>query len=578
MKKPVIFIILTAILAFSCKDTERTDTSDRKDIERRDAVKSIIMASLPLPKMGETRFQSVDDTLTSEKEKYFGVGQSRYILADGYYSKARRRVSLSGYYLADQFFNNYSWDVVWPGNIINILSAMNENIVDYPELSKYRSRGTLTLAVVNGNNDLSVPLNNFSKSEVIKSLNTLIRKNDKKGLHADLKYELQSIGSMSEMAYYMGMDEKEFEKRFGESFKDVEWGMNTFKCMILFRQIFFTVLFDDPVDGGVSLFNKNLTSETFLSILGKDYKKPLGYISSVSYGRSFLMLLEEERRTYRSVGEMTGKIEKDIKENTSDTLSYKNIKMFVQQIGGKAITIDKLMSQSPREMLNFLKEHMEFSPDNPGAPISYVVKTLKDLKPVPIPHSIDTSYEFEDYIPVEDKNKVTLCDMSFVIQDMGDEPVGGNYSHISGKYSGFDNVRGEVTYSLDGKTQKNVEIFPRRNVPASGTKIYIDDVCLGEMGAEPKGYIKLSISFTARGSRYSIIGGRSDGDKKQYNIVIIFRYDAKKGEWYVSNTDGATYKKDFEYSSINSEVDLCPVRCQFNYKFKTDQVLYPKKH
>lgn len=79
----------------------------------------------------------------------------------------KRRVSLSGYYLADQFFNNYSWDVVWPGNIINILSAMNENIVDYPELSKYRSQGVLTLAVVNGNNDLSVPLNNFSKSKVI---------------------------------------------------------------------------------------------------------------------------------------------------------------------------------------------------------------------------------------------------------------------------------------------------------------------------------------------------------------------------------------------------------------------------
>lgn len=167
MKKPVIFIILTAILAFSCKDTERAYTSDRNDIERRDAVKSIIMASLPLPKMGETRFQSVDDTLTREKEKYFGVGQSRYILADGYYSKSKRRVSLSGYYLADQFFNNYSCDVVWPGNIINILSAMNENIVDYPELSKYRSQGVLTLAVVNGNNDLSVPLNNFSKSEVI---------------------------------------------------------------------------------------------------------------------------------------------------------------------------------------------------------------------------------------------------------------------------------------------------------------------------------------------------------------------------------------------------------------------------
>lgn len=119
MKKPVIFIILTAILAFSCKDTERAYTSDRNDIERRDAVKSIIMVSLPLPKMG------------------------------------------------DQFFNNYSWDVVWHGNIINILSAMNENIVDYPELSKYRSQGVLTLAVVNGNNDLSVPLNNFSKSEVI---------------------------------------------------------------------------------------------------------------------------------------------------------------------------------------------------------------------------------------------------------------------------------------------------------------------------------------------------------------------------------------------------------------------------
>lgn len=578
MKKSFVFILLMTVLAFSCKDSERTDFLDTKNKERREAVNSIIMASLPLPKMGEMRFQSVNDTLTSEKEKYFGVGQSRYILADGYYSKAKRRVSISGCYFADQFFNNYSWDVVWPGNIINILSAMNENIVDYPELSKYRSQGVLTLAVVNGNNDLSIPLNNYSKSEVIKSLNTLIRKNEKKGLHADVKYELKSIGSKSEMAYYVGMDEKEFDKRFGESFNGVEWGKNTFKCMILFRQVFFTVLFDDPVDGGVSLFNKNLTSETFLSILGKDYKKPLGYISSVSYGRSFLMLLEEERRTYRSIEEMTGKIETYINENKSDTLPYKNIKMFVQQIGGRAIPIDKLMSQSPKVMLDFLKKNMEFSPDNPGAPISYVVKTLKDLKPVSIPHSIDTSYEFEDYIPVKDENNVTLCDMNFIIQDMGDKPGGGNYSYISGKYSGFDNVRGEVTYSLDGKTQKNVELFTRRNAPASGTKIYINDVNIGKMGIEPKGYIQLSISFTARGSRYNIIGGRSDGDKKEYNIVIIFRYDAKKGEWYVSNTDGATSKKDFESSSIYSYVDFCPVRCNFNYKFKTDQVLYPKKH
>ncbi|MDO4708168.1 MAG: thiol-activated cytolysin family protein [Porphyromonadaceae bacterium] len=504
------------------------------------------------------------------------------VLKDAFYAPIKRVVSVDGCEYSDLFQHALPVDVIWPGNIIDITSAQRNVPTEITALQPYRAKGRISLAVVSGQENLVEEITSFDKSSIYESLNSLIGKN-KKGLPADIVFSSHLVRSESEMAYFMGVTKEEYEQSYKSSFAGVRWEENTYKMLVQLRQVFFTVVFDDPSPSASRLFTSSLTVEKFKQL--HKGRAPLGYISSVSYGRSFVMLVEEKQRTYRDEGEMKKAVEVYSPQYKSRVPhpQFSQVNVFVRQIGGKTLPVQDILLKSPEKLLSFLAEHATFGPDNIGYPIAYRIKALGDLKPVLYRNEIKDKYEFIDYELVEDTNKVTIDGITLNIKGLGEKTEGGDYPHVS-NYSFFRLHQCKVSILPDDDDKQDYSSYVKKYVGGAdisgidGASIRVPYTFVTpELGVTPRAAIQMELNLMCHASTYSngfigIGGGRKSRDF-DYKVFVEFRYDISKGCWMVRHT-GATSHSDFKNFGVNTVLNHCRVSFDVDYSFRTDQKTY----
>lgn len=148
-----------------------------------------------------------------------------------------------------------------------------------------------------------------------------------------------------------------------------------------FKQVFYTVKVNQPKTPADWFLKK-----TTLIQVKKNFtaKTPLGYVSSVKYGR--LMKLTVEISTKESFSDAKAAVKWLVGGGSlsgSTNIKHKNIiknsSIHAQVYGGAPIASSLgTAANPPKELAQFIKKYTTYKKNNPGLPIEYTVKFIKD--------------------------------------------------------------------------------------------------------------------------------------------------------------------------------------------------------
>lgn len=192
---------------------------------------------------------------------------------------------------------------------------------------------------------------------------------------------------------------------------------------ILYRQVFYDVVMETPGNPS-DVFSSDVDLAKVETAMGSS--TPPAYVSSVSYGRIIMVRMEttstetgvdlEAALEYASLGK---DVEADIEAKYKSILEESTIN--VVTIGGNAEIASQVITGSTVASsggLNYvISEGSLYSRDNPGAPIAYTVKYLKDNRVAKMGYNTD--YRIEtcrtyDFVHKNAKLKKTiLVDVRF---------------------------------------------------------------------------------------------------------------------------------------------------------------------
>lgn len=316
---------------------------------------------------------------------------------------------------------------------------------------------------------------------------------------------VERVRSKEEVAYHLRKPSSSgVYTVFGDDdLASIHWETNSFKYFVRLDQVFFTLRFDNSTGGGLGLFREDAPQDELLHTLkATQYKErtPLAYISTVAYGRSYVMLVEADRRTFNAAEAMEEYLHKLLsKQPTQDK---KELTMCIRRLGGGVIVPPQDLSQ----LFGNLTTTDNISMIDDTQPLYYTMKYLSDDSPVYDERSLYVRYVYNDYLPKDEENVITLSDFYVEWEAMPDRPVGGNYKHISHDsrvdvHSVVCKVRGTAT-GKDGETL----LFRKMDHPArEGFREKLGKTIeLGALGANPSDVtISLMYNVTVRSCRYT---------------------------------------------------------------------------
>ncbi|MGI9552605.1 MAG: thiol-activated cytolysin family protein [Aurantibacter sp.] len=154
---------------------------------------------------------------------------------------------------------------------------------------------------------------------------------------------------------------------------------------VVFKQVFYTVTLDTPDSPG-SVFAASVTKEQAEAAFDSD--APPAYVSSVSYGRIIMVRMEttnvDTSINLNAVLEYAGGVSGTGTVNSTYDAVLKNSSLTVVTIGGNAEAASEAISSAniqdgPGSLNSIITgENAVYSRNNPGVPIAYTIRYLKD--------------------------------------------------------------------------------------------------------------------------------------------------------------------------------------------------------
>lgn len=299
----------------------------------------------------------------------------------------------------DQFtLLNPAADVIYPGSLV----LADKNLADGNPSPITAKKAPVTISIdLPGTSPLSRRIDSPSKSTVSAAVNAILadyyvqQGNSVQAANSTMLFSRAYSKEQTAAALNLA---PEWAK--GEASAKLEASNDTEKEVVVafFRQKYFTVSIDTP-ESPSSMFAIDVPIEKLQSQI--DDNHPPGYISSMDYGRIVMVRMEAEKT------ETTAKIEaafetrfgENGKANADANSEYRklleNATFSAVVLGGAASNAAKF-SGNVDQLQDFIQQGAVFNKQNPGAPISYVVRYLKD-------NTIATVSLVTDYVHAESR-------------------------------------------------------------------------------------------------------------------------------------------------------------------------------
>ncbi|MEZ5058035.1 MAG: thiol-activated cytolysin family protein [Saprospiraceae bacterium] len=284
--------------------------------------------------------------------------------------------------------------VVFPGNLLQGASLLDAT----PKIIAVdRAGGTISTDVIDGNIQSSFSVNEIKKSSVTDAINNII--NTSTGVvPANFSFKYDRIQSREEFALKLGVDVE-------TAFTDLEANMSFSsdksynRYFVQLNQTYYTMSYDIPTSLE-DIFAPSVKPGDLTKYVGPG--NPAAYISDVTYGRIYYMLIESTSSTTEldvaiqgSFNGIATKVEGDVDVNYFKNL--KNLKIQVYAFGGDAQTtlLTVGVSKLP-ELRSLLAKSTDI---RTGKPISYVVRSVYDNQIVNV--QLATKYDVKNCVPTK---------------------------------------------------------------------------------------------------------------------------------------------------------------------------------
>lgn len=210
--------------------------------------------------------------------------------------------------------------------------------------------------------------------------------------------EYQSTVSHSSKQMSMDIDMNvEWATSSVETQLDYESNEETQVALMAFKQVFYSVTMDTPSSPG-DVFGKDVSLMDVTENL--DESTPPAYVSSVDYGRIILLRMEAKNVSssinLKSVLEYaSGVTTGNVNAEFDQVLTSSSTSVTAITLGGNAEVASEVVSATSVGSLNKIitGKNAVYSRDNPGIPIAYTVRFLKDNSLAKMGFSTDYSVE-----------------------------------------------------------------------------------------------------------------------------------------------------------------------------------------
>lgn len=316
---------------------------------------------------------------------------------------------------------NPNASVIYPGSLLQGKSLRQAT----PDvIAVERAGGTISYDLVNGNLSSFFTVDRVSKSSIGNAMNQIIA-NSPPDLPANFTFNYTQVQSESALALELGID---YENAFLDIQSDFGFstGSTYNRILVELNQSFYTMSFDIPtsMDG---LFASSVTPAD----LGKYVYEgnPATYISDVTYGRIYYMLIESTSSYTEMEANISASFDKVASNASADISGHSlneldNLKIKVMAFGGEATT--SLLTIGESNLNNLVTLLAESTTISTGVPISYVVRSVYDNRIVSV--QLATQYDVTncDPAPAGGEPPYTAHWKGNVLSKMG--PVGAAFS------------------------------------------------------------------------------------------------------------------------------------------------------
>lgn len=339
---------------------------------------SEVVETAGIPETPET-FEVVDTTVASNPQQ---------IINDDIWSCKNFTVDLSQN--ADEFvlYSASNSEDIYPGNFLQGQYVVAGN----PRIIPLKRRGaTITINTLNGSNQISASVDEVKYSTIQSATNALIGGNDG-NLTANIAYSREEVRSEEEMGVKMNANYSNLTSSVKGSF-DFNKSQAFSSVLVKLTQVFYTIVTDIPDPD--SAFDTSVTKEDLEKYVYAG--NPATYISSVSYGRVFYLLVQstesaQDIKAALDVSINAGLVSAGGGFDISEVESLEQVTVTGFAYGGDATMAAGAVIGEMKDVNTYIKDGGSI---NNGAPIAYQVRSLNDPSIV-VKANLATSYTVEE--------------------------------------------------------------------------------------------------------------------------------------------------------------------------------------
>lgn len=296
-------------------------------------------------------------------------------------------------------------DALWPGAIIQGL-GLTYGILNPVPLSD-RSPGTITMTLAtNSNGQFSKNLPKPSLASATEAISEILSSNIDIATPAKFYYKLNKIYSNEHLSVALGAHlntpiDLEIQTQLLNENQDRKNRM-----LVDFTQEYFSIAFS-PENKQGNMFLDSVTVDDISPYTGDD--NPLTYMSSITYGRKIFLLFESDAKMKDLENAIKASFQgygfapkAKLARKNKEIMSESHINAYV--LGGNAedalaaLDDEDDMGTTIVNLGNLIKDGANFTQGNPGVPISYTIRHVKDATQLKL--AFNTEYTSRDCSPV----------------------------------------------------------------------------------------------------------------------------------------------------------------------------------
>lgn len=441
---------------------------------------------------------------------------------------------------------NPNASVIYPGSLLqgNSLKKATPDVI-----AVNRAGGVISYDLVNGNISSYFDVERVAKSSIQNAMNQIIASSPP-DLPANFVFNYSQVQSERALALKLGIDYETAFTSISGNF-GFSSGSSLNRIIVELNQSFFTMSFDIPTSLA-GLFAPDVTPADLAKYVQPG--NPATYISDVTYGRIYYMLIEStssytemESAVSASFSGVVASANADISGHSLNTLS--NLKIKVMAFGGEATTTMLTIGES--NLNNLVQLLAESTTIATGVPISYVVRSVYNNQIVSV--QLATEYDVTECSPASPGGEppYTAHWRGNVLSKMG--PVGAAFSGEGTEFYLINKAGDQYMVSNVGSLEGP---FPISNLGTGTVPFNIGAACRID-GNQSAGSWTMIIDVT--GSQYSYLRGDGAWSTQTTPIselavgenpfaingigTLLFRYKDPNGpsQRWVFNKDGTHY-------------------------------------